>query len=127
MERKNVSSGGEWEEKISYSRAVQIGNVIEIAGTVAADEGKVVGIQDPYKQTVFIIEKIKATLEGMGAGLENVIRTRMFVTDIDQWQEVGRAHGELFKGINPVTTMVEVSKLINPDYLVEIEASALIG
>jgi len=127
MGRINLSSGAVWEEKVSYSRAVQIGNVIEIAGTVASDGDQVIGAGDPYQQTVFILEKIKATLENLGAGLEDVVRTRMFVTNIEQWEEVGRAHGAAFDGINPVTTMVEVSKLIDPAYLVEIEASAILG
>ena len=127
MKRKNLSSGAVWEEKVAYSRAVQIGNNIEIAGTVATDGEKCIALDDPYEQTIFILGKIKSTLETMGAGLEDVIRTRMFVTNIERWEEVGRAHGEFFKGINPVTTMVEVSRLISPDYLVEIEASAIIG
>lgn len=127
MERINLSSGAIWEEKVSYSRAVKMGNLIEIAGTVASDGGKVVAPSDPYQQTIFILNKIKETLENIGASLEDVIRTRMFVTKIDQWQEVGKAHGEVFKGINPVTTMVEVSRLIDSGYLVEIEATAVVS
>ena len=127
MKRKNLSSGAEWEEKVGYSRAVRIGNVIEISGTVATDGKNAIALGDPHKQAIFILEKIKEALESMGASLEDVVRTRMFVTNIEQWQEVGRAHGEFFKEIKPVTTMVEVSRLISPDYLVEIEASAIIA
>ncbi|RAJ05241.1 enamine deaminase RidA (YjgF/YER057c/UK114 family) [Chitinophaga skermanii] len=127
MTRTNFSSGAIWENHVGYSRAVRIGNTIELSGTVAADGEHVVGENDPYEQTKFIIAKIEATLIKAGATLHDVVRTRMFVTDISKWEEIGRAHGEFFAGIKPVTTMVEVKALIDPRYLVEIEATAVIG
>lgn len=127
MERINYSSGAKWEDIIGYSRAVRMGNIIEVTGTVAVDgNNQVVGANDAYKQTVFIIQKIEDVLKKAGAGLEHVIRTRMFVTDISRWEEYGKAHGEFFKDIRPCTTMVEVSKLIAPEYLIEIEATAIL-
>ncbi len=122
---KKFSSGARWEDIVGYSRAVKAGNLIEIAGTTAiGDNGEVVGINDPAAQTRRIIEIAIATLEQMGAGLENVIRTRMFVTDISRWEEIGKAHGEYFAQIKPVSTMVEVSRLVSPDMIVEIEFTA---
>ncbi len=125
--RENISSGALWEPKVGYSRAVKIGNTIEISGTVALKDGEVVGKGDHYLQTRQILEIIKNTLEKAGATLENVIRTRMFVTDISKWEEIGKAHGEYFGEIRPATSMVEVKALIDPDYLVEIEATAILG
>jgi enamine deaminase RidA (YjgF/YER057c/UK114 family) len=125
--RINYSSGAKWEDIIGYSRAVRVGNVIEVTGTVAAgDDGNVVGKNDPYQQTKFAIQKIEKVLINAGASLKDVVRTRMFVTDIAQWEEYGKAHGELFKTIKPCTTMVEVTKLISPEYMVEVEATAII-
>lgn len=127
MERINYSSGAKWEDIVGYSRAVRMGNIIEVTGTVAVDgNNQLVGGNDAYKQTVFIIQKIEGILKKAGAGLEHVIRTRMFVTDISRWEEYGKAHGEFFANIRPCTTMVEVSKLIAPEYLIEIEATAIL-
>jgi enamine deaminase RidA (YjgF/YER057c/UK114 family) len=126
--RLNISSGAKWEDIVGYSRAVRIGNVIEVAGTTAVDEnGDVVGRQDPYEQTRFILAKIEKALQTAGASLGDVIRTRMYVVDISRWEEVGRAHGETFRQIKPVTSMVEVKALISPDLLVEIEATAVVS
>jgi len=126
MEIKKISSGVKWEEIVGYSRAVKMGNIIEIAGTIAYDvEGKLVGKDDSYEQTKFIIQKAEKALKQLGCTLENVIRTRMYVTDIAQWEEIGRAHGEFFKDIKPASTMVEVSKLVTADTLVEMEFSAI--
>ncbi len=126
--RQNFSSGAKWEEIVGYSRAVRIGNVIEVTGTVAVDDaGAAVGINDPYRQTIFILKKIEKVLHQAGGSLQDVVRTRMFVTDISRWQEYGKAHGEVFSAIKPCTTMVEVSKLIDPEYLIEIEATAIVN
>jgi len=125
--RTNYSSGAKWEDIVGYSRAVRVGNVIEVTGTVATDDnGKVVGENNPYLQTKFAIQKIGKVLERAGASLKDVIRTRMYVTDISKWEEYGKAHGEFFGGIKPCTTMVEVSRLISPEYMVEVEATAII-
>ncbi|WP_143309973.1 RidA family protein [Chitinophaga vietnamensis] len=126
MTRTNYGSGATWEDKVGYSRAVRVGNIIEIAGTVAVDNDKVVAEGNAYEQTKFALAKIEAALVRAGATLHDVVRTRMFVTDISRWEEYGRAHGEFFRSIKPVTSMVEVSKLIDPRYLVEIEATAII-
>ena len=127
MKRTNYSSGAKWEDIVGYSRAVRIGNIIEVTGTVAVDEaGAVVGNGDAYEQTKFILEKIKAVLERAGASLNDVVRTRMFVTDISRWEEYGKAHGEFFKDIKPCTSMIEVKGLIAPEYLIEIEATAIL-
>ncbi|GAB1445463.1 MAG: RidA family protein [Cyclobacteriaceae bacterium] len=124
--RNNFSSGAKWEDIVGYSRAVQIGNQLEISGTVAVDEGgELVGKGDHYQQTRFILEKIEKVLIKAGFELKDVVRTRMFVTDISHWEEIGRAHGEFFQKIKPVTSMVEISKLIDSDHLVEIEATAI--
>jgi enamine deaminase RidA (YjgF/YER057c/UK114 family) len=126
MERTNYSSGAKWEDIVGYSRAVKIGNVIEVTGTVAVDENSnLVGGNDAYEQTKFILQKIEKVLQQAGASLNDVVRTRMFVTDITRWQEYGRAHGEFFKNIKPCTSMIEVKGLIAPEYLVEIEATAI--
>jgi enamine deaminase RidA (YjgF/YER057c/UK114 family) len=123
----NISSGAQWEEIVGYSRAVRIGNLVEVAGTTAVDEnGQVVGAGDPYAQARFALGKIERALKQAGASLEDVIRTRLFVTDIHAWEEVGRAHGEFFRAIKPAATLVQVSALISPELLVEIEATAVI-
>ena len=128
MSRTNYSSGAKWEDIVGYSRAVKIGNVIEVTGTVAVDDlGKLVGENSAYEQTKFIIQKIERVLQRAGASLNDVVRTRMFVTNISQWEEYGKAHGEFFRDIKPCTTMVEISKLISPEYLIEIEATAIIN
>ena len=124
-ERKNFSTGAKWEDIVGYSRAVQIGNVIEVSGTVAVDDTGIVGKGDFYLLTKFIIAKIESVLLKAGFTLKNVVRTRMYVTDITRWEEVGKAHGEFFKEIKPATSMVEVSALIDPDYLVEVEITAV--
>jgi enamine deaminase RidA (YjgF/YER057c/UK114 family) len=125
MQRKNFSSGAQWEDIVGYSRAVLIGNHLEISGTVATDENGVVGKNDFYEQTRFILLKVEKVLHRAGFTLQDVARTRMFVTDITHWEEIGKAHGEFFKDIKPATSMVEVSALIDPDYLVEIEVTAI--
>ena len=125
--RLNISSGVKWEDIVGYSRAVKIGNVIEVAGTTALDEeGNLVGPNDPYEQTRFIIAKIEKVLISAGSTLADIVRTRIFTTDISRWEEIGKAHGEFFREIKPASTMVEVSSLINPGMLVEIEATVII-
>ena len=125
--RINVSSGVKWEDIIGYSRAVRIGNVIEVAGTTAVDEaGDLVGEDNPYEQTKFIITKIEKARVTAGATLKDIVRTRIFTTDISRWEEIGRAHGEFFREIKPASTMVEVKALINPAMLVEIEATVIL-
>jgi enamine deaminase RidA (YjgF/YER057c/UK114 family) len=127
MERINYSSGAKWEDIVGYSRAVKIGNTVEVTGTVAVDaNNELVGNNDAYAQTRFIIEKIEGVLKRAGASLNDVVRTRMFVTDISRWEEYGRAHGEFFSSIKPCTSMIEVKGLIDPEYLIEIEATAVI-
>lgn len=124
---QRVSSGAKWEEIVGYSRAIKVGNVIEIAGTTAIDEhGQVVGVGDAHAQTSYIIEQARKALMALQADLQQVIRTRMYVTDISQWEEIGRAHGDFFRAIKPVATMVEVNQLIHPDLVVEMEFSAMI-
>ncbi len=126
-ERLNISSGAKWEEIVGYSRAVRIGNLIEVAGTTAVDENsQTVGVGDPGEQTRYILRKIEKALHAAGVTLEDVIRTRVFVTDIARWEEVGRAHGEFFGTIKPASTMLEISKLISPELMVEIEVTAVI-
>jgi len=128
MQRTNYSSGAKWEDIVGYSRAVRIGNIVEVTGTVAVDENSVlVGGSDAYEQTKFIIQKIEKVLQRAGATLQDVVRTRMFVTDISRWEEYGKAHGEFFKSIKPCTSMIEVKGLIDPSYLIEIEATAIIS
>jgi enamine deaminase RidA (YjgF/YER057c/UK114 family) len=125
--RLNISSGVKWEDIIGYSRAVKIGNVIEVAGTTALnEEGNLVGPNDPYEQTRFIIAKIEKVLISAGSTLADIVRTRIFTTDISRWEEIGKAHGEFFREIKPASTMVEVSSLINSGMLVEIEATVII-
>jgi enamine deaminase RidA (YjgF/YER057c/UK114 family) len=127
MDRINYSSGAKWEDIVGYSRAVRMGNIVEVTGTVAVDENNhVVGAGNAYEQTVYIIKKIEQVLKRAGAGLEHVIRTRMFVTDISRWEEYGKAHGEFFGEIRPCTSMIEVKGLIGPEFLVEIEATAIV-
>jgi enamine deaminase RidA (YjgF/YER057c/UK114 family) len=127
MTRRTIASGTPWEATVGYSRAVRVGNLIEVAGTTALDDnGAVVGPNDPYVQARFALEKIGRALEAAGAGFENVIRTRMFVTDIARWEEVGRAHGEVFRDIRPASTLVQVASLVRADLLVEIEATAVV-
>ncbi|MFO7323839.1 MAG: RidA family protein [Chloroflexota bacterium] len=127
-DRQNISSGTPWEAVAGYSRAVRVGNHVVVAGTTASDEnGKVQGVGDPYAQTRYIIQKIERALNEAGATLNDVVRVRMFVTDISRWQEYSRAHGEFFADIRPVSTMVEVSRLIDPEHLIEIEVDAIIG
>jgi enamine deaminase RidA (YjgF/YER057c/UK114 family) len=127
MTRRNISSGLELESRVGYSRAVRIGNLIEVAGTTALDEhGQVVGPDDPYRQAQYALRKIGRALAEAGAGFEQVIRTRMYVTDITRWEEVGRAHGEVFRDIRPASTLVQVTALVRPDLLVEIEATAVL-
>ena len=128
MERINYSSGAKWEDVVGYSRAVKVGNIIEVTGTVAVDDNSdLVGGNDAYQQTKFILQKIEGVLQRAGASLNEVVRTRMFVTDISRWEEYGRAHGEFFSAIKPCTSMIEVKGLIAPEYLIEIEATAILS
>jgi enamine deaminase RidA (YjgF/YER057c/UK114 family) len=124
--RKLISSGSPWEDIVGYSRAVRTGNTIEVAGTTAMDGDTLIGKGDIYAQTMYVFKKIERALQEAGGRLNDVVRTRMFVTDISQWEEVGRAHGQFFKTIKPVATMVEVSRLINDDLLIEIEVTAIL-
>jgi len=124
--RQKISSGSKWEDIVGYSRAVKVGNIIEVAGTTAMDGDTVVGRNDVYAQTVFILQKIELVLIQLGSSLNDVVRTRMFVTNIADWELVGNAHGEFFKTIKPVSSMIEISSLINDDLLIEIEVTAII-
>ena len=126
MKRINISSGAVWEDLVGYSRAVRIGNQIEISGTTSVDRETVIGKDDLYCQTIFIFQKIEKTLREAGASMNDVVRTRMYVTDISKWEEAGKAHSEFFKDIKPATSMIEVSRLIDPELLIEIEVTAII-
>ncbi len=126
-ERTNISSGAKWEDIVGYSRAVRIGNMVEVSGTTAVEGENIIAPDDANEQTKFILAKIERALIEAGASIKDVVRTRMFVTDISRWEEIGRAHSEFFKDIKPASTMVEVKSLISKELLVEIEATAIIN
>lgn len=126
-QRINITSGSPWEDVVGYCRAVRVGNIIEVAGTTAMDGDVLIGKDDLYAQTKYVFQKIEKALQEAGASMSDVVRTRMFVTDISQWEKAGKAHGEFFKDIKPGATMVEVSKLISDDLLIEIEVTAIVS
>lgn len=127
MDRRQTSSGTPWEASVGYSRAVRVDNQVFVSGTTASDEnGRTVFVGDAYEQTRFILKKIAVALNDVGANVADVTRTRMFVTDISRWEEIGKAHGEVFGEIRPAATMVEVRRLVNPDHLVEVEVDAVV-